>query len=701
MFVGLQLEAPQGWGSLRPRQRYYFCGDRSDEINGVSVPTVLIACFVKTNKRWQDWRVHLFKIPRVDFEEALTQSPAKLKQCKRQYNLPPWLEEVDDVDFDQIDEYRHALAGRDLENKNGASICSYRKQVEGRLNKIAPAIEVATEILRAPDPLKMVYQVLKEDKTCQAHRAQLWFFAFVLHGQNQWALKRPTHTIGRWLRSAEQHKDKKFGRPSLAGTSFGWSTVGMEDRIVRTYLRRSELAKSMRSIHRQALREEFGCITVRDRDGVDTWVHPENQRFPSYGQFRYVVVQALGLEHVQTRLYGQPRMKSKAKVNKNNQTGQYASILEELQVDAYFVTERPKAMYSDEPSAVLAVAEAVCVTTGAVVGIGFSLGSETGEAYRSMLFCMAVPKDYIAQLYGIESENLNWPMQGMSGSLMSDRGPAGHRKIAERLEQQFPIKTIAPSYDGQSKASVETTHPKSIKLEGAPSYVVSDLTVMGLIKREFYQAAAKNHSKDISSRLSEQAIHDFYNARLVATPHCYWQYLSERMRTHARQISIEEAVRSFWTPLKLSVDRDGVKFRHRHYRSNALLESPLMKKVGLTKGLQVQAYVLSLVARTIWVDVDGRLIELVATSHSRVGDEDIIVPISELVETEKLLRVIQSRTREAGQAAVNRYEADFEDLTGVRWNSGQRKRGSPPKPKGSTAHEVKVLKGKTSGRRAA
>ena len=223
MFVGLQLEAPQGWGSLRAGQRYYFCGDRSDEIHGVSVPTVLIACFVKTNKRWQDWRVHLFKIPRVDFEEALTQSPAKLKQCERQYNLPPWLEEVDDVDFDQIDEYRHALAGRDLENKNGASICSYRKQVEGRLNKIAPAIEVATEILRAPDPLKMVYQVLKEDKTCQAHRAQLWFFAFVLHGQNQWALKRPTHTIGRWLRSAEQHKDKKFGRYASGYPILTWA----------------------------------------------------------------------------------------------------------------------------------------------------------------------------------------------------------------------------------------------------------------------------------------------------------------------------------------------------------------------------------------------------------------------------------------------------------------------------------------------
>ncbi|MDO9569882.1 MAG: hypothetical protein Q7J58_10935 [Hydrogenophaga sp.] len=701
MFVGLQLEAPLGWGSFMAGTRYYFCGDRSDEVNGVSVPTVLIACFLQSDKRWQSWRVQLFMIPRQEFEEALTQSPPKLKQYARQYNLPPWLVEVDDVDFNQIDEHRQAHAGRDLENGEGASICSYRKQVEGRLNKIAPALEVAIEILRAPDPLKKIYQVLKVDKACQPHRVQLWFFAFVLHGENQWALKRPTHMIGRWLRSAEQHKGKKLGRPSLAGTSFGWSTVGMHDKIVGAYLKRCGPAITMRSIHRVALREEFGCTTVKDRDGVDTWVHPANQPFPSYGQFRFVVVQALGLEQVQTKIYGQDRMKAKAKVNQGNQTGQYASILEALQVDAYYVADRPRAMHSDDPSEPLVVAEAVCVTTGAVVGIGFSLGSETGEAYRSMLFCMAVQKDYVARLYGIPTDKLDWQIQGIGSAFTSDRGPAGHRKLAERLEQQFPIKTIAPSYDGQAKAPVETTHPKSTKLEGAPSYVLSDLNVMGMVKREICRAATKNHSKDISLHLSEQAIHDFHNARLVATPHHYWQYLCARMRTHARQISLEEAVRSFWSPVKLAVDRDGVKFKHRHYSSNALLESPLMKMVGLTKGLQVQAYMLSLVARIIWVDIGGRLMELEATTRVRVDDEDILVPLSQLAETEKLLREIQSRTRESAQAAVSRAEADFQEMTGVRWDAGQRKKGSPPKPKGSAAHEAKVLKGKTSGRRAA
>lgn len=701
MFVGLQLEAPHGWGSLSAGTRYYFCGDRSNEVNGISVPTVLIACFLQSDKRWQSWRVHLCSIPRLEFENALTDRPPKLQQCARQYNLPPWLEEVDDVDFEQIDEHRQSLGGRRLKDSGQVAVASYRKQVEGRLNKIAPAVEIAGEILLAPDPLKRIYQAIKEDKASQVHRVQLWFFAYVLHGQNQWALKRPTHTIGRWSRGANQHKDKKFGRPSLAGSCFGSSAIGLRERILRAYLKRCGPGKTMRSIHRQALREDFGCITVRERDGVDKWFHPANQPFPSYGQFRFVVVQSLGLEHVQNQIYGQARMKAKARVNQGNQTGQYASILEELQVDAYYVADRPKALYSDGPSAPLVVAEAVCVTTGAVVGVGFSLGGETGDAYRSMLFCMAAPKDYVARLYGIPPDMLNWQMQGISSSFTSDRGPAGHRNFAERQEQPFAIKTIAPSYDGQAKASVETTHPKSVKLEGAPSYVLSELNVMAMVKREIFRAVAKNHSKDISNRLSEQAIHDFHSARLVATPHNYWQYLSERMRTHARQISLQEAVRSFWTPVKLAVDRDGVRYRHRHYSSKAMLESPLMKMVGLTKDLEVQAYVLNLVARVIWVDIGGSLMELEATKRVRTDDEDILVPVSQLAETEKLLREVQSRTRESAQAAINRVESDFQEMTGVRWDAGQRKKGTPPKPKGGAAHEAKVIKGNASGRRAA
>jgi hypothetical protein len=569
--------------------------------------------------------------------------------------------------------------------------------VESRLLKIAAAMEKAAEILVAASPLKAIAATAYQGKKAfHPHRLQLWFFAYVLHGQNQWALKQPTHRNGRWKRGEDGREINKFGRPSLVGTCFGWSSAPMRKGIVAQYLSLCGEGRTMQWIHRTALREHFGCVTVKDVDGNDVWFHPENKAFPSYGQFRYVVVEELGLEFVQTTVYGAARMKSKANANDGCHTAQYANILEELHVDAYFVEERPTCNSTDDPSEPLVVAEAVCVTTGAVVGVGFSLGSETGEAYRSMLFCMAAPKDYVARMYGVPPDKLNWTMRGISAAFTSDRGPAGHRRIAERLEQQFPVKTIAPSYDGQAKAPVEATHPRDVKLEGAPTWIQSELTVIQMVKRELFRAASRNHNKDISRRLSDEAIADFVAEGRIATPHHYWDYLEKRLRTLARQLSLEQAVRSFWSPVSLPVDRDGVRLGHRHYTSTAFKETRFMAQVGSVPNLSIRAYTLSLVVRTIWVEVKGRLVELEATQRVRVGDEDKLVTLSELQVTANKLASLRSRTRTAIQAATNRAETDFKEVTGTSWSAGQRRAGTPKRPAGTAAHETQVLRGRAA-----
>ena len=706
MYVGIQFEAPEGFGSFQKGVRYYFAGNRTNFVDGEEVRTVLVVWFAKSSNKWQSWRPYVMTPTRDEFEAALTSNPRKLQICVKQFNLPPWMEEVDDVNFDEIEECRAAIARRKKtphgaqERQDMPSTC--RRQVEARLFKIATALDRSAEILKAPNPLKAVSATAYESKNAvHAHRIQLWFFAYVLHTENQWALKQPTHRNGLWNRRSEEHRDKKFGREALEGSCFGWSSASMRVDIVKHYLDYCGLGKTMRWIHRTVLRERYGCVTVPDADGNDTWMNPENKPFPSYGQFRSVVVDELSLEFVQVQVYGAARMKSKAVANDGCQTEQYANALEEVQVDAYYVSERPRSIHSSDPSEPLCVAEAVCVTTGAVVGVGFSLGSEKCEAYRSMLFCMAAPKDYIARLYGVPPEKLNWIMQGICAAFTSDRGPAGHRKLAERLEQQFPVKTIKPSYDGQAKAPVESTHPRDTKLEGAPSYVVSELNVIQMVKRELMRAASRNHTKDISRRLSDQAIADFARERRVATPHHYWDYLTRRLRTSARPMTLEQAVRSFWTPASLPVDRDGVKLGHRHYTSTAFKATGFMKQVGRTPDLEISAFTLSLVVRTIWVEVQGQLHELEATQRIRVGDEDRLVTLSELEATADLLATLRSQTRTAIGAATNRVEADFEDITGIPWSAGQRHGGAPKKPSGTSAHEVKVLKGSKSNKAAA
>ncbi len=680
MYSGIQFVAPEGFGSFRKDVRYYFCGDRSDG-------NVLVVWFeiVKSN-----WRVRIMTPSRVQFEEALVGNNPKLCVLKKQYTLPPWLEEVDDFNFDEAEAGRYRSRTK-----------TYRQQVEDTLLKIGPALDRASEIFASQDPLRQISSIaLKTGGKEHPYRWQVWFFAFMLHAKNQWALKNATHKIGYWNRRGETHCETKFGRKSLSGSCFGWSSAPMRNDIHKEYLDRCGRGVSMRRIHRDALLERFGCVVVADSKGNPTYSQPQNKPFPSYGQFRSVVVDILGLESVQKTVYGAARMRSKAKSNLGNYTSQYANILEAVEVDAYYTIERPRSLYSEEATEPLAVAQAVCCTTGSVVGIGFSLGAETGEAYRSMLFCMAVPKEYVAKIYGIPPRDLNWVMRGLPPNFISDRGPAGHRNLVQRLEQEFPMKSIVPSYSGQSKACVESTHPREIVLEGAPSYVLSNLNVIQMMKREIYRAAAKNHSKSISERLSDQAIRDFRNEGRVATPHHLWEYLDKRLRTSARQITLEEAVRAFWTPDELPVDKNGVKFRHRHYTSNELRASNFMKRLGATKDLKIKCYTFSLVVRNIWVEVDGRLIELDATIRSRVANDDRLITLSEFEDTQRELAVLNSQTRQSAEAAVAAVEIKFKENSGISWDKGERKQGSPKKPTGAARNEAQIAKG-NRGRRSA
>jgi hypothetical protein len=707
MSVAIQFTAPEGYGSFQKDIRYYYVGNRTDIVDGETKKTVLIAWFVKNAKRKPGWQVQLMTPSRNEFEAALTSIPPKLKPLKVPFNLPVWLAEVDDVNFDEIEERRPTKEKKLISEDESTEEPSYkrmsfRKIAEERLSKIAPALEQREAILLAPDPLKAIAATAYDgNKKKHPHRIQLWFFAFILHENSSWALIQPTHNNGTWSRRSVKHADTKFGCPGVEGTCFGWSSARMREEIVDYYLEKCGTGITMRDIHRDTLIEKYGCIVANDKDGNSTWIHPQNKPFPSYGQFRFVVVDELELPFVQTQIYGAPRMRSKATSNEGNYTEGYANLLEALEVDAYYVKERPKSLYSDDPLEALAVAEAVCLTSGAVVGIGFSLGSETGEAYRSMLFCMAVPKNYIAKIYGIPEENLNWIMHGIPANFISDRGPAGHRGIAERLEQAFPIKTIAPSYTGQAKASVESTHPRDTKLEGAPSYVQSNHNVINMVKREIFRAVAKNHSKNIAPRLSDQAIRDFTAEGRVATPHHYWDYLTKRLRTSARELTLEMAVRAFWTPTELEVDLDGVKLRHRHYTSKEFKDSGFLGKLGKVEGLTIRAYTLSLCLRYVWVEVNGKLIELEAATRIRIDDEEKLVPLSELEETARQLRKLVGKSKISAEAAIGRAEIDFEAVTGKPWNSGTRKPGTPKKASGTVAHEGRVAKGLTSTRKKA
>jgi len=682
--IGSQLFAPNGLGSLVKGTRYYYAGRGKDG-------RVLLVWFAKHKKVW---RVHCIRMDGEAFEEALLDENKSLVPCEKQWTVPEWLLDEEGINYDELDAAR----------KKGKRKQTYRKQVESRFLKIAQPLLNIEDILNAEYPLKALAAYAytdSEDHTKHPHRLQKWFFAYILHGNKIWALKQPTGGCGKWCRQNEEHTDKKFGRPSLdSGAAHGWPSAPMRQQIEKSYLAHCGLGVSMMSIHREALRQDFGCI-VEEVSGKYVIYHPENKPYPSYGQFRDVIISIFKLEVVQTTVYGAPRMRSHAVVEEGNYTQQFANILESMEVDAYYVKERPKAMHSNEAMPALGVARGVCVTSGACVGVGFSLGSETSEAYLSMLFCAAVPKSYIARMYGIPEKDLNWIMQGHPASFKSDRGPAGRRDLVADLEMRFPMKSITPSYSGQSKPTVESSHPRDINTEGPPSYVISDLEVPEMVKREIYRAAADNHTSDISSRLSDEMIHIFRQEGRVATPHNYWEVLAARYRTSAHSMTITQAVRTFWTPTEFKVDRNGVRFRHRWYSSDAFKETGVQKKIGEITNFKLKGYTLNMVMRYIHVEVNGKLIELEALRRTRIDKDEFFVPLSQLEVTADQLAILQSETRNSIKAAAVDRDAKFHANTGKGWSDGVRKQGSPKRPKGTTAHEAKVAKGNASSRKTA
>ena len=683
MNIGIQLCAPIGFGAFRKGTRYYFVGDAAEH-------QIHLAWF---NREPTEWRVYLITLKRVTFEEFLRSCPPKLKPLDIQLALPEWLTDDEGINFDALESERP-----------GDPVRTIRKQAEARLFKLGDALEHEDEIISSADPISVLNQyAYSAGSAVHPYRLALWFFAFILHGRDLWALKKSRMGTGRWDRLDKKHENKKFGNNSADdGTCFNSPATPASDAIMKSYLKRCGLGVTMASIHLDALTEDFGCITIPDKCGNLTFSHPTGGPIFSYGQFRYHVVKRIGKAAVQATLYGATRVRRKSRVNKGNLTAQYSRLLEGFEVDAYYCSERPKAMFSDAPADRLAVARGTCGKSSYAAGVEFAIGAENGEAYRAMIFFSVAPRWYLEEIYGLPKGHLkDWYPLGMPPNFRSDRGPAGYRKLVDELQVRFPIKSVVPSYEPQSKALVESGHPRDVQPDGAPSFVLSDLNTPQLIKKEIYRALADNLSSDISARLTDQEIEDFEREGRHATPHHYAGYLLDRVATAGRQMSLEQAVRAFWTPIELTIDGDGVRYRHRHFISDSFTASGIQEKLGPLASMEVKGYCLSAVFLSLWVEINGKLIEVKPAPRSRQDSEDLLGSKAQIDAAAEKLKVLRSKTRTTAKAAQADARTKFTEATGKKWVSGRRVGGTPKRATGTVGHETTVMKGKSKVKKAA
>ncbi|MGC5791373.1 hypothetical protein [Herbaspirillum huttiense] len=624
-----------------------------------------MALFAYSPSRPETAVANLIMLPKGAFEEAA--AVGSITPNEKQSPLPPWLQALSGLDLSQLDS-----------NREGAAKL-HKDRVTTRFNFIKDAISNIDEILSAKRPQAAIASYARLCRPKQnSSRFRLWLLTFICFGRDEWSLLPPFHRSGKWKR--ENFPDKKFGAPSLAyGTGYGHGrSAEMTMTCIDSYQRHAKLGKTMSRIYSEAMSSEFKCQVSKLPSGQKIFLQPHGNPFPTYRQFTYIIHKEIGRENVQKALYGHARYRVKIARSKGRYSEEIANLMERVEVDAYYVSEVPKSYVEGKPSGSLCVVTARDVLTGYIVGIGFCLGKEKSVAYRMMLFCMAVPKEYFLGLWGIRYKEGDWISIGLPGHITADRGPGSRQKLVEDAENQFPIRGMTPSWSGQSKATIESSHPRELKKEGAPTYIQSALTPVELAKREIITAIRFNHTSFVEDRIDP----DGELANVIPTPAGLWEYYDSRYRNDARPTGIENAIRTFLTPQEFTLRSDGVYLGSRRFTPSESEKMEYLQSIlpSTDARITVNGYIMDLCLRHVWIEVQGRLIMLDAKLRIRGDEESLWMSLFDLNQWEESRRIARSAFRVHQHANQAEYQQRFEESTGKKWDAGQRKHGRKIKP---------------------
>lgn len=654
MHCGSQLMAPEGWRTLRAGDTYHFLRNRKGRI--------LLLRFVGDQKHQA--QVHLIMLPQGGFEDAV--DDGRIVVCPEQDALPPWLSKFEDIDLSQID----VLRPRDKK--------SHASRIEERLLALLPALQQSDAVLEAVNPDRLLNAIARNCQPVQNEtRYRLWFYTYLCFGRNSWALLPPFHNTGHHDRFA--YPNSKQGRTNKAfGKHYGFGCLPeVVETCIRGWLKHSGLKRSLQEVYRRTMISEFKCRTIETLFGTLDFVQPDGKPFPTYWQFRYRVFQKFGLTSIQLTLYGKVRHRARLAATQGAFSEAVANLMERIDADAYNTEDLPKGFIEGSTLPALSVVVARDWLSGLKLGIGFSFGAERTSAYRAMLFCMAVPKDFYCSLFGIKIERRHWPNEGMPGFLSLDRGPGASKNLQADLISKMPIREIVPSWAAQSKANVESSHPRSVDVDGAPLYLQSDLTPVQLAKQEIYRLLNYNRTADMSERF--QPVGDL--AYVPPDPLSLWEYYDRRFRNDALPIPIAEAVRAFLIPVELTITEKGVWLYEQCYLSNQFRETGLLDKLKRSPHtvLTLSGYMLEMAVRHIWVEYEGRLFMLAAKLRLRDDEELLYLSHKELEQWHDARQVVRSAFGPHQQAVTVETMRAFEADVGKPWGAGRLRQGKPKK----------------------
>ncbi len=402
---------------------------------------------------------------------------------------------------------------------------------------------------------------------------------------------------------------------------------------------------------------------------------------------------------VRETLYGPGAARSKLTPMMGPFTERSWNLMQVVEADAYVVDLLPKGYVEGGTIRPLHVAIRRDFASGVKTGIGFSQGSETGAAYRGALFCEAIPKVEYCRFLGIVINEGQWPSRGVSPHDITDRGPGATSKAGARTAQFEPVvKELSVAYSGQSKAVVESSHPKSMNNVEAPSYLQSDCTAIELARRAVFELLAFNDSCDVSDRIDPSLERHV----LRATPNEVWRALDARGRNDAVSIDVADAVRCYLDPVPAKLGRSGVELAGRNYFSKSAKFVHAREQLSGNQRVEIKVYVLEICVRHVWMEWQGELLELDVRYPVQVNEVVKYMSMAEAVEYAEHLERERRNLQDHRRAVGVEMKADYEKQIGKPWDKGTRKTGRRKTGTADSKREsAEARKAVTGGKRAA
>lgn len=649
MMAGTRLIAPEGFHCLTKGEIYHFL--HSDGSNN----RVRLILFADDGHKIKS---HLITLTRIEFEDALEAGMILEDGVDK---IPPWLEPVGSLSVAQRESKRVSIK----EN--------YDQKVNRRFAAISDLILRLGEILASDNPDASINAHAKAQTRQQnASRLRLWFYTYIVFGHNKWALMPLLHRSGGWNRDDPLYV-RRLGRPSPNGKNWGFrSDRAMKDKILKGYTDFKAPEKTANDIYSEIVTKMFGCVSVKKK-GKTEFIHPNNEPFPSRSQVRTQIEKSVSPRERSIAVRGKHKTRA-ITGSEGSFADRLLNVNQRVEFDGYYISEKLSGVSEGSAVDSFCVVRAVCGLSGLIVGIGFAEGKESMEAYKMCLFSMATNKVKYGELFGLTIGADEWPGDGLARGLVFDRGPGATFDVESAINWLGTFETT-PVFSGQSKATVEASHPRDKKTLDQPTYVHSRLNFVQMAKREIMQVLMDNHVSDASRRLDEELV----LAGVKPTPLSIFNYWDRRGRNSANSMQFDTAVREFLAVRPAAIRNDAVYFYGRKYRSAKLAATGIFDRVAKDGVITTTAYTLTMCVRHIWIEVYGELYELDFVRSQRTLEGSVDISLRDLQSTDQLRRKGSAALCDEIPAAQQYFRDRFKQETGEDWNSGERRTGRPAK----------------------